>query len=195
MIDLTGATRIAVDPLNDPGLPAMDALYIGGGFPEMHAPRLAENTAFRSSVAAAAQLGLPIWAECGGLMFLARSLHCKDSCYPMAGFLPVEVSLGSKPAGHGYEEVVVDRPNPFLKTGTVLRGHEFHYSRICEAGQVETVFEVRRGTGLGNGRDGIVMNRVLASYIHLHGLASPAWITGLAEAARQYSRERNPAAG
>jgi cobyrinic acid a,c-diamide synthase len=113
----------------------------------------------------------------------------------MAGFLPVEVSLGSKPAGHGYEEVVVDRPNPFLKTGTVLRGHEFHYSRICEAGQVETVFEVRRGTGLGNGRDGIVMNRVLASYIHLHGLASPAWITGLAEAARQYSRERNPAAG
>ena len=86
------------------------------------------HSAARSLIAA--ERGLPVWAECGGLMFLAQSIHWKDSCYPMAGFLPVDVALGDKPAGHGYEEVLADRPNPFVKTGTRLRGHEFHYSQV-----------------------------------------------------------------
>ena len=187
----TGATIIAVDPLKDAELPSVDALYIGGGFPETHAEWLAANTSFHRSIASAAGLGLPIWAECGGLMYLSRSIHWKDSHYPMAGCLPVDVSLGRKPAGHGYEEVLVDQPNPFVKKGTVLRGHEFHYSQVIDAGQVETAFAVKRGTGLGNGRDGVVMNRVLASYIHLHSLASPEFVSGLVEAALQYRQEKN----
>lgn len=187
-IDRTGAVRIAVDPLKDAELPPLDALYIGGGFPEMHAARLAGNTSFRCSVAAAARGGLPIWAECGGLMFLSQSIQWKDSCCPMAGFLPVGVVLGDKPAGHGYQEITVDRPNPFVKAGTALRGHEFHYSKIVGAGQVETAFAVRRGVGLGNGRDGIVMNRVLACYFHLHGLAAPEWANWLLDAAAAFHR-------
>jgi cobyrinic acid a,c-diamide synthase len=190
-IDRTGAARIDIDPLKNPELPPLDALYIGGGFPETHAAQLADNVSFRRSVAAAARSGLPIWAECGGLMFLSRSIQWKESNYPMAGFLPIGITLGDKPAGHGYEEVVADRPNPFVKTGTLLRGHEFHYSKIVEGSQFETAFEVRRGVGLGHGRDGMVMNRTLASYLHAHSLASPDWAHGLIRAAKEYKRERD----
>jgi cobyrinic acid a,c-diamide synthase len=190
-IDRTGAMRVDINPLEDPELPAIDALYIGGGFPETHAAQLAENISFRRSVAASAQRGLPIWAECGGLMFLAQSIHWKESTYPMAGFLPMGVALGKKPVGHGYEEVVADQPNLFIKTGTLVRGHEFHYSKIVDADPFETAFEVRRGVGLGNGRDGIVMNRVLASYLHVHSLASPDWVRRLVKAAKEYSREKD----
>jgi cobyrinic acid a,c-diamide synthase len=188
-IDRAGAMRVEIDPLKNPGLPPVDALYIGGGFPETHAAQLADNASFRQSVAASARGGLPIWAECGGLMFLARSIYWKESAYPMAGFLPMAVALGNRPV-HGYEEVMADRPNPFIKTGTQLRGHEFHYSKIVEAEQVETAFEVRRGIGLGHGRDGIVMNRALASYLHVHSLATPDWIHWLAQAATEYKREK-----
>jgi cobyrinic acid a,c-diamide synthase len=190
-IDRTGATRVEINPLKNPELPPVDALYIGGGFPETHAAQLADNVPFRRSVAASAQGGLPVWAECGGLMFLARSIYWKESAYPMAGFLPMAVALSDRPVGHGYEEVMADQPNPFVKTGTLLRGHEFHHSKIVEAGQFETAFEVRRGVGLGHGRDGIVMNRALASYLHVHSLASPDWVHWLIKAAKEYKRERD----
>jgi cobyrinic acid a,c-diamide synthase len=191
-IESTGAKLIAVDPLHDAALPSLDALYIGGGFPETHAAQLAGNESFRASVAEAVRRGLPIWAECGGLMFLARSIYWKESSFSMAGVLPVEVVLGNKPEGHGYEEVEADRPNAFVPAGTVLRGHEFHYSRVVGAEHLETAFEVKRGTALGNGRDGIVMNRVLASYMHAHSTALPDWANWLVDAARAYHRERNP---
>ena len=194
-IDRTGAKRIAIDPLKDTQLPPVDALYIGGGFPETHGARLADNAAFRRSVALSAEGGLPIWAECGGLVFLAQSIRWMDSTYPMAGFLPVRISLDRKPAGHGYEEVVADRENAFVKTGTVLRGHEFHYSRLDRSGPVETAFAVRRGVGLDGGRDGIAMNRVLASYLHVHSLASPDWANWLVKAALEYRREIGSVAG
>jgi cobyrinic acid a,c-diamide synthase len=190
-IDQAGAMKVAVDPLGDPALPSLDALYIGGGFPETHAARLAGNGSFRRSVAESAAQGLPVWAECGGLMFLARSIRWKDSCYPMAACLPVEISIGDKPEGHGYEEVVTDRANPFVQAGTRIRGHEFHYSRVISMGKFDTAFEVRRGVGLGDGRDGIVLHRVLASYLHVHSLASPGWVHWLLNAALEYKRERD----
>jgi cobyrinic acid a,c-diamide synthase len=185
-LDRAGMTRVSVDPLSASALPRVDALYIGGGFPEMHAARLADNTAFRRSVADAAEHGLPVWAECGGLMFLAESLCWQNTSYPMAGFLPVEVALSGKPAGHGYEEVLADRQNGFVKPGTVLRGHEFHYSRIRQTGGVDTAFKVLRGTGLGGGRDGLVKKRTLASYLHVHSLALPEWANWIADSALEY---------
>ncbi len=189
-IDYCGAQRIPIDPLKDQALPVLDALYIGGGFPETHAPSLADNVAFRKSVADGAQRGLPIWAECGGLMFLCRSLHWKGQRYPMAGFFPADIVLGDSPAGHGYQEVVVDRPNPFIKVGTTLRGHEFHYSRIEGGGPLDTIFQVKRGTGLGNGRDGLIANNVVASYLHLHALGTEEWIIWLLKAAADFARSR-----
>jgi cobyrinic acid a,c-diamide synthase len=179
-----GAVKVPVDPVRDSALPAdLDALYIGGGFPETHAAMLSANESFRRSVLQAVRKGLPVWAECGGLIFLSRSVHWLDNRYPMAGIFPVDIVLEKKPAGHGYEEVVVDRPNPFLPAGTVLRGHEFHYSRLESAGTIDTIFQVKRGTGTGNGRDGLLYKNVVASYLHLHALASPSWIEGLLRAA------------
>jgi cobyrinic acid a,c-diamide synthase len=185
-IDRRGAVRIPVDPLSDPSLPELDGLYIGGGFPETHAAALAANAAFRGSVAAAVDKGLPVWAECGGLIFLCRNLHCNGSLYPLAGVLDADVVLDQKPAGHGYEEVVVDSPNPFVTVGTIMRGHEFHYSRIEPIGRVDTAFRVSRGTGLGNGRDGLIARNALATYLHVHALATPRWAYWLLNAAAAY---------
>lgn len=189
-IDRTGAAKVAINPLEDAAVPTIDALYIGGGFPEMHAAQLAANVSFRRSVSESAVRGLPIWAECGGLMFLAQSIRWDGSIYPMAACLPVEISVSRKPEGHGYEEVVTDRANPFVKAGTGIRGHEFHYSRVISDRKLDTAFEVRRGVGLGDGRDGIVWNRVLASYLHVHSLASPEWANWLLSAAVEYTHEK-----
>lgn len=188
IIDRYGAVKIPVDPLSDVTLPDLDALYIGGGFPETHAASLSSNESFRASVAQAAQSGLPIWAECGGLIFLCRSINWRGNRYPMAGVFPVETKLDPKPAGHGYEEVLVDQANPFLATGTVLRGHEFHYSRLVQADlrNANTIFQVNRGTGLGNKRDGLICNNAVACYLHLHALGATQWFPGLLGAAANF---------
>jgi cobyrinic acid a,c-diamide synthase len=181
-----GAQLIAIDPLSDQELPELDALYIGGGFPETHAALLSANAGFLASVARAAEKGLPIWAECGGLIFLCRSVYWNGNRYPMAGVFPADITLDRKPAGHGYEEVVVDHPNAFIETGAVLRGHEFHYSRLENPDSLETIFKVTRGTGLGNGRDGLTYKQTLASYLHVHALGAAEWATGLLSAAGSY---------
>jgi cobyrinic acid a,c-diamide synthase len=185
-IENSGALLSPIDPINDRELPELDALYIGGGFPETHAALLSANTGFLSSVARASENGLPIWAECGGLIFLCRSVVWNGIRYPMAGVFPADISLNTRPAGHGYEEAMVDQPNPFIGTGAVLRGHEFHYSRLEKAGSIETAFAVIRGTGLGGGRDGLVYKNVLASYLHIHASGTPEWAPGILAAASNY---------
>jgi cobyrinic acid a,c-diamide synthase len=185
-IESGGALLSPIDPINCRELPELDALYIGGGFPETHAAMLSANAGFLASVARAAENGLPIWAECGGLIFLCRSVVWNGTRYPMAGVFPADIALDSRPVGHGYEEVLVDQPNPFIRTGSVLRGHEFHYSRLEKAAPMETAFEVQRGTGLGDGRDGLIFKNTLASYLHVHALGSSEWATGLISAAGTY---------
>jgi cobyrinic acid a,c-diamide synthase len=182
----SGATLVPVDPFRDRELPELNALYIGGGFPETHASSLAANSGFLTSVAEAADQNLPIWAECGGLIFLCRSVIWNGIRYPMAGVFPADIVLSHKPAGHGYEEILVDRPNPFIKTGAVLRGHEFHYSRLETTIALETAFKVTRGTGLGNERDGLMHKKTIASYLHIHAMGTPEWAEGLIAAANNH---------
>ena len=183
-----GVELLEVNPLEAGELPDCDALYIGGGFPETHAELLAANEQFRHSVRAAAEDGLPIWAECGGLMFLARQIAWKGRQFPMAGVLPVNVTVHDRPQGHGYVEAHAVVSNPFLKKGDRLRGHEFHYSQVESTADLRTAFHLSRGIGIGGGRDGIVHKNVLAAYTHLHSAASPEWADGLVRAAR---RRRN----
>jgi cobyrinic acid a,c-diamide synthase len=99
---------------------------------------------------------------------------------------PADIVLDRRPAGHGYEEIVVDQPNPFIKIGAVLRGHEFHYSRLEKANGLKTIFQVKRGTGVGAGRDGLIYKQTLASYLHIHALGTPEWADGLLAAANNY---------
>ncbi len=183
LLEEAGAELVAVSPLEAEELPEIEALYAGGGFPEVYARRLSENRSFRESLRRRAEQGLPIWAECGGLMYLARTLCWGRDSFPMVGALPIEIEQMKRPQGHGYVEGEVEAANPFLQPGTRLRGHEFHYSRTSSESHMQTVLRLQRGTGLGGGRDGLCYRSVLASYTHLHALSIDGWAQAWVHAA------------
>jgi len=188
-----GAKIVQISALDEKILPPVDALYIGGGFPETQAKQLADNEEFRSSLRKAAEEGLPIYAECGGFMYLGESLTIGDQHYPMVGALPVAFEMEKRPQGHGYTTLVVDRENPFFPIGTSLNGHEFHYGRILSRKNEEEVYtacHVLRGTGMGKERDGMVRKNILAGFTHLHALGTPEWENALIAAGRRYRSKR-----
>jgi len=192
-LERSGARLTPLSSLESTELPAgIHGLYIGGGFPETHAARIAGNRGLFASLRAAVACGLPVYAECGGLIYLARTLRWNDEQHEMSGVLPITVELGRRPAGHGYQMVTVDRENPFYPVGTELRGHEFHYSRVVDTEEpvVNTAFDVRRGSGALAGRDGLVQGNVLATYLHLHARGTPQWAAGLVRKAADY-RDRS----
>jgi cobyrinic acid a,c-diamide synthase len=176
-----GAETVFISPLESRSLPSVDALYLGGGFPETHAQELTENRSFKSELKALAEDGLPIYAECGGLMYLAKELVVEGGVYPMADVLPLTLDLSSRPQGHGYTIVQVDKENPYFEVGMELKGHEFHYSRVLkwQGTDDDLVFAMKRGSGVVNQRDGIVYKNVLATYTHLHALGTPFWAEAL----------------
>jgi len=184
-----GAELVAISPLKDTQLPNVDALYIGGGFPETMAEALAANELFRKSLRNAAEDGLPIYAECGGTMFLGERLVLDGKDYPMAGVLPVVFGFGKKPRGHGYAALEVTQENPFFAVGDVFSGHEFHYSYVLEITKPHPVFayHVKRGYGFDGEHDGMCYKNVLAAYIHLHALGVSQWADSLIQQAVRFS--------
>ena len=175
-LEAAGADIVEISPLLDDHVPEIEALYAGGGFPEVYAKDLSANVPFREALAVQIKKGLPVWAECGGLMYLSEKLVVESESYPMVGVLPVVVEQTKTPQGHGYGDAQVDRKNPFLATSTRLLGHEFHYSRLIKANQsLSTALKLNRGVGVGQGRDGIQESSVLASYTHIHALGVPGW--------------------
>jgi cobyrinic acid a,c-diamide synthase len=190
-----GARLVELSALDDPILPPdLDALYIGGGFPETHAKALAENLSFRNSVKAAAHAGLPIYAECGGLMYLGENIQVRGQKFPMVGLFPYDFVMGKRPQGHGYTILEVAGENPYFLTGTLLKGHEFHYSQIVPEPEPQEAmaFRVSRGAGLGGGRDGLIFKNVLATYTHLHALGALEWAPGLVRRALKYQQDCRP---
>lgn len=187
-LEAAGAELEAFSALNETALPPADALFIGGGFPETHLKKLSDNRALASSVKKAADSGMPIYAECGGLIYLCESLkHTDGKEYPLAGVLPLKLKMERKPQGHGYSRVRVDRENPFFPLGTILKGHEFHYTCVISGREkVDTVYAVERGSGSFDHRDGIVYKNVLASYVHLHALGTPEWAKYFVAAAKEW---------
>ena len=172
-----GAVLVEVNSLTDKELPDLDALYIGGGFPETQAKALADNKGFRDSLKGKIEQGLPVYAECGGLMYLGESLIVDDKTYPMAGAMPFTCALEKKPQGHGYTILEVIRQNPYYPVGDVLKGHEFHYSRplIDWSEGIISIFKVQRGRGLDGERDGLCKKNALATYTHIHAAGNPWW--------------------
>lgn len=188
-LEQAGASLEPISALTAERLPDLDLLYIGGGFPETHARALSKNEALRTAVAAAARAGLPIYAECGGLIYLSRSLHIGSQEHPMSAVLPISVEMTDRPQGHGYSDATVDTPNPYFPLGMRLRGHEFHYSRVIDPAEtVTSVYAMNRGTGCGMGRDALVVGNVLASYTHLHARGVPEWAWHLCRAALRHRR-------
>ena len=188
-LEREGADLMPISALDATFLPTgLHALYIGGGFPETHAHALSANSSLLHSLRQACAAGLPVYAECGGLMLLARSLIWQGVRYPMANVFPIDVEAFRTPQGHGYSELRVDAANPFFPQGAVLRGHEFHYSRIVSGSDSATSScAVLRGTGCFAGRDGLVTQNVFAAYTHLHATATPQWASGILTAARQFA--------
>jgi cobyrinic acid a,c-diamide synthase len=188
-----GADLVFVSALSDSPLPELDALYIGGGFPETHAERLAENSVFKESLLKAAEQGLPIYAECGGLMYLSKNLRIDENLYPMVGVFPLETVLERRPQGHGYIEVEIAGSNPFYPDGTKLKGHEFHYSYVTGLDNpgASYVFRVVRGHGMNGSRDGICVGNALGTYVHVHALGEPLWAEGIRQSALNYRRARS----
>jgi cobyrinic acid a,c-diamide synthase len=179
-----------VRALDDQALPEVDALYLGGGFPETHARVLEGCGTFRASLREAVAAGLPVFAECGGAVFLGRRLYYDGKCYIMAGVLPVDFEFCPRPQGHGYTVWTIDRPNPFFPVGLKVRGHEFHYTRVKDFDPrgVESVARVDRGEGFGQAREGLRVGNVVAFYGHVHALGCPEWAGAVVEAARQFKK-------
>lgn len=187
-LEAHGAEVVPVSALRDAQLPdGLHALYIGGGFPETHAEQLAANRPFLDALNQAASRGLPIYTECGGLMLLTESIEYENQSYPMSQVLPVRIGWSKKPSGHGYTRGIIDRENLFYPVGIEITGHEFHHSRLEEGQHLPgTVMAMEKGTGVGGGRDGFIVNNVLALYTHVHAAGLPAWAEGMIRAAKRY---------
>ena len=183
-----GATIVFISPLKETSIPDVDALYMGGGFPETHASELAQNQGFRDDLKRLSQKGLPIYAECGGLIFLGQSIRLEDKEYPMSGIFPIRFGLCKQPQGHGYTKVEVVHENPFFKTGEALRGHEFRYSSILNIDYKdhEMAFRMERGKGIIDKKDGFFKQNTFGTYTHIHALGTPSWAFSLIRMASAY---------
>lgn len=179
-LQAAGAELVTVNALEDSALPAVDGLFIGGGFPEVFMHELQANTALRGNLRSAIEAGLPVYAECGGLMYLARTLRWKDKQVDMVGALPVDVLMHERPVGRGYVTLKTTPDAPWLTAlepaGQTLRGHEFHYSSLENVSpDLKFAYKVLRGHGVDGARDGVVYRNVLASYAHLRTGAGSDW--------------------
>ncbi|MFH0812589.1 MAG: cobyrinate a,c-diamide synthase [Pseudomonadota bacterium] len=186
-----GGQIVEISALKDKELPPVDALYIGGGFPETHLEMLADNASFRRSLYQAIEDGLPVYAECGGAMYLGESVLIKNKTFPMVGVFPVVFTLDEKPCGHGYTILKSDVVSPYYKKGTTLKGHEFHYSRIeaWKSDQVCFTFTVKRGFGFDGRRDGLCYKNVLSTYTHIHALGEKRWANAMVRQAELFKEK------
>lgn len=187
-LEQAGAELVPLNALKDHELPKLDGLYIGGGFPETSAGALAANESFRRSVKDAATAGLPIYAECGGLIYLGESIRLDGVEYPLAGVFPARFGMSKKPQAHGYSVFTVERENPFYPVGTRVKGHEFRYSTVLDWGwdSDSMVLKMERGKGFLEQRDGLCYKNVLAMYSHVHAEGTPEWAVGLVERCRRF---------
>jgi cobyrinic acid a,c-diamide synthase len=163
-------------------VPDVDGLYLGGGYPEVHATALAENTAVHKAVRRFADAGRPIYAECGGLMFLAESLESVDGrLHPMVGILPAAVRMRAHGLTLGYAEVELAAPCPLGEAGLGARGQEFHASTLGPVPpSVRRVYRLRAPGG-GERAEGYLLGRALLSYVHLHFASNPALATAFVD--------------
>jgi len=196
-LEAAGATLVPFDTFTNARLPEVDGLYIGGGFPEMFAPELAANAALRGDLQRALAAGLPAYAECGGLMYLSRTLTVAGHAYPMVGAIPGDVMMHERPIGRGYVHLSERLGHPWPRPRTPaqeIRAHEFHYSSLDNLpADAQFAFEVKRGHGIDGRHDGILVNNLLASYTHLRTIGSCYWATRFVAFVRRHRQQQSVA--
>jgi cobyrinic acid a,c-diamide synthase len=170
-----GAEIVQFSPLCDSSLPPnLDSLYFGGGYPELYAEQLSSNHQMLQQVRAFAVSGKPLYAECGGLVYLSENLNVGDQSFAMAGILPLSLEMTDKLVQFGYSTVTLMDNCLLGWKGTMIRGHSFHYSRITSLGNIDKSYNVHYSLSGNEEFEGFRQENVLASYIHLHFRANPA---------------------
>jgi cobyrinic acid a,c-diamide synthase len=176
-LEAAGAELLPFDALRDARLPEANALFVGGGFPECAAAELEANASLRAEIRRRIGEGMPAYAECGGLMYLARSISWRGRRHEMVGAIGADVVMQERPTGRGYVKLEAVAGHPWgLEAGREIRAHEFHYSKLenADAG-LRYAWRVTRGHGIDGARDGIVTRNVLASYTHLRAAGGCDW--------------------
>lgn len=179
-LQAAGADLVAIDTLHDQRLPALDGLFIGGGFPETSMAALEANRALRTALRQAIEAGLPAYAECGGLMYLSRSISWQGQRAEMVGVIPGDAVMQPRPVGRGYVQLQATELLPWpLVTATdgIVRGHEFHHSSLENLPPgLRYAWRVQRGHGIDGRHDGLVLHNLVASYSHLRTGAGGDWV-------------------
>lgn len=169
-LERAGAELVEFSPLVDSALPEnLDGLYLGGGYPELDAELLTNNVSLREQISAQARGGLPIYAECGGFMYLCNAIDGQ----PMCGVFPAQAKMLPRRRALGYRQVELVADTLFGPTGTQIRGHEFHYSDVEMPKTVARCYRLSRRGGEPLGVEGYRINNVLGSYVHLHFGSNP----------------------
>jgi len=176
-----GAELVAFDPIQDEHLPNVDALFIGGGFPEVFAAELEANIVMRAEILHAIENGMPVYAECGGLMYLSRQITYQGVTHKMVGAIPGDVMMHDKPVGRGYVHLAENNQHPWPRANeneNLIKGHEFHYSSLDNLpADAKFAYRVARGHGIDGKHDGYIRNNLFASYAHLRSVGNCHWAT------------------
>jgi cobyrinic acid a,c-diamide synthase len=182
-----GAELLFINSLTTSTLPDVDALYLGGGFPESFFELLSSNKGLMKDVREQTETGMPVYAECGGFIYLCRSATWEGRTYPLAGVLPFEIGFGQTPAAHGYLDLKSSRDSPWFSKDVKVKAHEFHYSRVlAPAGETLFQFDVIRGAGMSGMRDGALYQNLFASFAHLHVIGNPGWAERFVQLASEF---------
>jgi cobyrinic acid a,c-diamide synthase len=194
-LEAAGAELVPFDTLQDSHLPDVHALYIGGGFPETCAGDLEANVSLRTEIRLAIERGMPVYAECGGLMYLARTIKYQGITHEMVGAIPGDVIMHGKPVGRGYVHLVEEDRHPWPRPSApakLIRAHEFHYSSLINLPEdLQFAYQVERGYGIDGCRDGLVVHNLLASYTHLRTIGSCYWASRFVAFVQDVVTERN----
>ncbi|MES0490023.1 MAG: cobyrinate a,c-diamide synthase [Leptospirales bacterium] len=187
-----GAELVFFSPLKDDKIPAVSALYLGGGFPEVFAEQLSLNKPMLQSMKQAIETNLPVYAECGGLIYLSNAITHEDTRHELVAALPLEFTMTAKSQARGYVHLRVLEYNNKetlwrLPPGALFRGHEFHYTKALPLSKdISFAYSIERGFGLNGNFDGLLYKNVLAGYVHLHTLSASWWAGALARVALEY---------
>ena len=181
-IEAAGGEIVFFDSLADAHLPEIDGLFIGGGFPETQTPALEANRSLRDDIRRAIENGLPVYAECGGLMYLTRAIEWQGRRFEMVGAIAADTVMHEKPQGRGLVRLAETGAGPWARVAggdgsAEFRAHEFHYAGLTNvAPDLVYAYRVLRGYGIDGANDGIVVNNCLANFAHLRDTAANRWV-------------------
>ncbi len=197
-----GAELFEIDPCNDSELPDIDALFVGGGFPETHMQQLEANESMRAAIKSAIENGMPAYAECGGLMYLSNSIEWthdgRTEKRAMVGSIAADIIMEQKPQGRGYVQLAETENSPWpgatdnIKNDHIICAHEFHYSRFKSVDKdAKFAYQVKRGTGIDGKADGYIYKNLLANYTHQRNTINNPWAKRFIDFARTCLSEKN----